>query len=130
MTKIFFRVLIPLVALAVAAPAQEKHPDLTGVYAFAIDLPPIALKKEVKGNATFKVIDQSARKPNAAVAGALPSTPAPSYKPELQAKVKDLFDHENKVDPVFYCGRPGVPRIGPPRKIVQLPAETIFFYED
>lgn len=122
--------MIPLVALATSAPAQEKHPDLSGVYAFAIDLPPIALKKEVKGNATLKTIDQSGRQPNAAVAGALPSTPTPSYKPELRAKVKDLFDHESKVDPVFYCGRPGVPRIGPPRKIVQLPTETIFFYED
>ncbi len=53
-----------------------------------------------------------------------------TYKPEFQAKVKDLIDHESRTDPVFYCGRPGVPRIGPPRKIVQLPNEVIFFYED
>jgi hypothetical protein len=44
--------------------------------------------------------------------------------------VKDLADHESRTDPVFYCGKPGVPRIGPPRKIVQLAKETIFLYED
>ncbi len=62
--------------------------------------------------------------------GALPSTPAPSYKPELQAKTQDLLDHESKTDQVFYCGKPGIPRIGPPRKIVQTSKEVIFFYED
>ena len=31
---------------------------------------------------------------------------------------------------MFYCGKPGVPRIGPPRRIVQLPNEMIFLYED
>jgi hypothetical protein len=44
--------------------------------------------------------------------------------------VKDLFDHESKTDQVFYCGKPGIPRIGPPRKIVQTPGEVILFYED
>ena len=49
---------------------------------------------------------------------------------EKTTKVKDLADHESRTDPVFYCGKPGIPRIGPPRKIVQLPKETIFLYED
>ena len=62
--------------------------------------------------------------------GALPWTPAPSYKPEFQAKVAELEANQSKTDPVFYCGRPGVPRVGPPRKIVQLPDELIFLYED
>jgi hypothetical protein len=31
---------------------------------------------------------------------------------EYQAKVKDLAEHESKLDPVFYCGKPGIPRIG------------------
>jgi len=85
----------------------------------------------VNGKVTIKTIDQSARHGDAtSVRGVLPSTPKPSYKPEHQAKVKQLADHESKLDPVFYCGSPGVPRIGSPRKIVQLPNETIFFYED
>ncbi|MBI4886307.1 MAG: hypothetical protein HY824_04390 [Acidobacteria bacterium] len=122
-------------ALAVVIPglawAQQAHPDLSGVWSYAIDRAPAALKKEVNGVVTIQKIDQSARHGDArAVPGALPSTPAPSYKPEHLARVKDLSDHESKTDPVFYCGRPGAPRIGPPRKIVQLPKETIFFYED
>ena len=110
------------------AQTQQAHPDLSGVWSYAIDRAPAALKKEVNGVVTIEKIDQSARHGDAtSVPGALPSTPKPSYKPEHLAKVKDLFDHESKVDPVFYCGKPGVPRIGSPRKIVQLPNETIFF---
>src|SRR5204863_2311089 len=64
------------------------------------------------------------------VPGALLSTRAPSYKSEFQAKVKYLADNESKTDEVFYCGRPGVPRIGPPRRIIQLTNEVVFLYED
>src|SRR5262245_11619538 len=118
-------ILIECVVLA------QQEPDLSGVWSYAIDRAPAALKKEVNGTVTVQRIDQSARHGDAtSLRGVLPSTPRPSYKPEFQAKVKDLADHESKTDPVFYCGKPGVPRIGPPRKIVQLPKETIFFYED
>ena len=142
MANVFFSVfacaiLIPGAALAQqtgGAPgrgAAAPHPDLSGVWSYAIDRAPAALKKEVNGTVTILKIDQSARHGDAtSVRGVRPSTPKPSYKPEFQAKVKDLFDHESKTDPVFYCGRPGVPRIGPPRKIVQLPNEMIFLYED
>lgn len=114
-----------------AARSAQTHPDLSGVWSYAIDRAPLSLKKEVNGVITIQKIDQSARHGDAtSVRGSLPSAPTPSYKPEYRAKVKDLDDHQSKTDPVFYCGRPGVPRIGPPRKIVQLPTETIFFYED
>ena len=122
--------------LAVAASAAEDnstahHPDLSGVWSYGIDLPPLALKETANGKTVIKSVDQSARHGEyASVPGALASTPAPSYKPELQAKVKYLAENESKVDTVFYCGKPGVPRIGSPRKIVQLPNEVIFFYED
>ena len=110
---------------------QARHPDLSGVWSYAIDRAPAALKKEVNGQVTIQKIDQSARHGNAStVPGVRPSTPRPSYRPEFQAKVKDLSDHESRTDPVFSCGKPGVPRIGPPRKIVQLAKETIFLYED
>jgi hypothetical protein len=112
-------------------PLIDGHPDLSGVWAYAIDLPGGALKKEVNGSVSIAQVDLSARRPaKVPVAGALPSTPAPSYKPEFQAKVKDLFDNEAKVDRVFYCGKPGVPRIGSPRRIIELPKEVIFLYED
>jgi hypothetical protein len=120
------------VAATVAIPlhAADKHPDLSGVWAYAIDLPPGAIKKEVNGSASILKMNRGATIAKAPIRGALPFTNAPAYKPELQAKVKNLFDNESKTDEVFYCGKPGIPRIGPPRKIVQLPAEVIFFYED
>jgi len=117
-------------APAPAAARAAGHPDLSGTWLFSIDLPPLAIKRQVNGATTVKGIDASGRRTAAAVPGALPSTPEPSYKPDLRAKVKDLFDHESRTDAVFYCGKPGVPRIGPPRRIVQLPNEMIFLYED
>jgi hypothetical protein len=109
----------------------DGHPDLGGIWAYAIDLPPVTLKKEINGKVSTTDIDQRAAKPaRGPVPGALPSTPAPSYKPEYRDKVKSLSDNESKTDEVFYCGKPGVPRIGPPRRIVQLPGEMVFLYED
>jgi hypothetical protein len=125
--------LAAAVAVHQTMPASAQsagHPDLSGTWLFSIDLPPLAIKKQVNGAVTVKGIDASGRRPAAAVPGALPSTSAPSYKPEFKAKVKDLFDHESRTDPVFYCGKPGVPRIGPPRRIIQLPNEMVFLYED
>ena len=111
--------------------AGGGHPDLSGTWQFSIDLPPLAIKRQTDGVTTVKGIDASGRRPAAdKVPGALPFTGNPVYKPELRAKVKDLLDHESKTDPVFYCDRPGIPRIGPPRRIVQLPNEMVFLYED
>lgn len=110
--------------------ASDGRPNLSGIWAFAIDLPPVALKKQAGGTVAVKTIDQSGRRDAKDVPGALPSTLAPTYKPEFQARVKYLFDNESKQDPVFYCGRPGVPRIGSPRRIIQLPGEMVFLYED
>jgi len=110
---------------------DDGHPDLSGIWAYAIDLPPVALKKEINGKVSTTEIDQSAARPaRTAIPGALPFTPTPAYKAEFQEKVKDLFDNESKTDEVFYCGKPGVPRIGPPRRIIQLPSEMVFLYED
>lgn len=109
----------------------DGHPDLSGIWSYAISLPPEPLKKVVDGKVSIEKIDQSARRSaRTNVPGALAWTPAPSYKPDFQAKVKYLDENESKLDGVFYCGRPGVPRIGSPRRIVQLPGEMIFLYED
>ena len=113
------------------AQSGNGHPDLSGTWLFSIDLPPVALKRQTNGTTSIKSIDASGRRPAAEkIFGALPFTDAPVYKPEHRAKVKDLLDHESKTDQVFYCGRPGVPRIGPPRRIIQLSNEVVFLYED
>jgi len=109
----------------------DGHPDLSGTWTFGIDLPPGDLQKVVDGKVIRVHYDQSARhQANHNVPGALPWEAAPSYKPEFQEKVKYLEANESKVDPVFYCDKPGTPRIGSPRKIIQLPTETVFLYED
>jgi hypothetical protein len=109
----------------------QGHPDLSGNWTYAIDLAPVTLKTVTNGQVNTITPDQRARHRVAEnVPGSLPWTKAPSYKPEYQAKVADLAAHESKVDGVFYCGRPGVPRIGSPRRIIQLRGELIFLYEE
>src|SRR5947199_1682063 len=111
--------------------APDGHPDLSGGWTYAIDLAPAVLQKVIDGKLITTVLDQSARhRAVENVPGSLPWTKAPSYKPEFLEKVKDLAAHESKVDGVFYCGRPGVPRIGSPRRIIQLRGELIFLYEE
>jgi hypothetical protein len=67
-------------------------------------------------------------------AGGPPAAPPapnfPKYKPELLAKVKDLSDRQVKTDTLLRCQPPGVPRIGPPGKIVQNAREVVFLYDD
>jgi hypothetical protein len=112
--------------------APDGHPDLSGNWSYAIDIAPAVLKKvSADGKVTTTAPDQSARhRVNDSVPGALPWTKTPSYKPEFQAKVADLAARESQTDGVFHCGRPGVPRIGSPRRIIQLPGEFVFLYED
>jgi hypothetical protein len=121
----------PAPAAAKAHRTADGHPDLSGIWTYAIDVAPVALKKTVNGKTEVINVDQSARhKPAENVPGALAWTKEPNYKPELKAKVADLDAHQTKTDNVFACGKPGVPRIGSPRRIIQLPNEMIFLYED
>jgi hypothetical protein len=52
----------------------------------------------------------------------------PLYKPEFWEKVQALDINGNAEDPGFGCLPLGVPRMGPPHKIVQTPTEMIFLY--
>lgn len=52
----------------------------------------------------------------------------PWYKPEFWDKVQALDVNTNKEDPLFQCQPLGVPRMGPPTKIVQTPKEILFLY--
>ncbi len=52
----------------------------------------------------------------------------PLYKPEYWDKVQELDMWTNKDDPVMTCQPLGVPREGPPRRIVQSANDIIFFY--
>jgi hypothetical protein len=57
-------------------------------------------------------------------------TDFPKYKPELQAKVADYNKRQVQLDTNLRCQPPGVPRIGPPSKIVQNAREVVFLYDD
>jgi len=61
-------------------------------------------------------------------AGANPNFP--KYKPQFLSKVKDLSERQVKTDTVLQCQPPGVPRIGPPHKVVQTAREVVFLYDD
>lgn len=52
----------------------------------------------------------------------------PMYKPEFWDKIQQLDMWTNKEDPVMTCQPLGIPRHGPPRRIVQTPNDVIFFY--
>jgi hypothetical protein len=52
----------------------------------------------------------------------------PLYKPEYWDKVQQLDRDTNSKDPIFQCQPYGVPRVGPPTKIVQTGNEVILFY--
>lgn len=54
----------------------------------------------------------------------------PKYRPEFAAKVQDLQTRQVEEDPVLRCENPGLPRIGPPDKIVQIPGQIVFLYDD
>ena len=69
-----------------------------------------------------------ASKPPAPRAAVVPNTP--QYRPEFLAKVHDLDKRQVKTDPVLRCKSPGVPRIGPPDKIVQTRNQVVFLYDD
>ena len=43
---------------------------------------------------------------------------------------KDLSDRQVQTDTLLQCQAPGVPRIGPPHKVVQNAREVVFLYDD
>jgi hypothetical protein len=67
---------------------------------------------------------------NAAAARARMAPERPKYKPEFQAKVKELDDKQVEMDPALRCGNPGLPRIGAPDAIVHTPGQIVFLYND
>jgi hypothetical protein len=54
----------------------------------------------------------------------------PLYKPQYWATVKELDEEGNDADPQFRGMPNGVPRMGPPMKIIQMPTEVVFFYQN
>ena len=66
----------------------------------------------------------------AAPASVRPPPDRPLYKVEYQATVADLEARQVDEDPSLRCQPSGVPRIGPPDKIIQNRDEVVFLYND
>jgi hypothetical protein len=52
----------------------------------------------------------------------------PLYKPQFWEKIQQLDQNGNKEDPSYGCMPGGVPRMGPPAKIIQTAKEFVFLY--
>ena len=115
---------------AAAAPTprlSDGHPDLNGYWYRRRAPTPVA--RRVGGSVILDpTIKDSTAAPSGNDAALLPGTP--KYKPEFLAKVKDLDTNQVNQDPAFTCGPPGIPRIGPPQRIVQTAREVVLLYDD
>ncbi len=54
----------------------------------------------------------------------------PLYKPEFWERVQYLDENGNKEDTTFSCFPPGVPRLGPPMRIVQTAKDVVLMYQN
>ncbi len=114
-------------AAAATPRMSDGRPDLNGYWYRR--RPPTPAVRRVGGSV---ILDPTVRDPNAAPSGNDPALlpGVPKYKPEFLEKVKELDTNQVHQDPAFTCGPPGVPRIGPPQRIVQTPREVVLLYDD
>jgi hypothetical protein len=125
------RVLLVVIAAAFAgcrSSATPAVPDFTGTWGhqrvFGID----EVCGETLPDGSLRAVDCPER--NDAAPAAASGTAFPKYRPEFLARVEELKTKQVVMDTVLRCYPPGVPRIGPPAKIVQNAREVIFLYDD
>jgi hypothetical protein len=127
--------LLAVAALALAASAvttprlANGKPDLNGTWENGGGIDFLQPQRNADGSLCI-----SGCPPRPATAGAPAggrmAPDRPRYKPEFAARVAELEKTQQKNDPVVRCQPPGVPRIGPPDKIMQTAREIVFLYED
>lgn len=111
----------------------DGKPDLSGIWEPVGGGPPLILRKDAEGRPTkilFAEPDADFSKGDAQARARRAAAPnQPPYKPELMEKVKYLDEHTNDFDGDLHCLPPGVPRMGPPRQIVEYPGHVVLLYE-
>jgi hypothetical protein len=122
-------------AMAADAPTTPRtadgHPDFNGTWDNGGGIDFLNPQKLPDGSICVTGCPPAATPAAAAPpAGSRPPPDRPRYKPELAGKVSELDAKQVQFDPVLRCQPPGVPRIGPPDKIVQTAREFVFLYED
>lgn len=106
----------------------DGRPDLNGTWDNGSGIDFVKPQKSADGSICVSGCEPAdQRRP---VGAAAPKPDRPKYKPEFQAKVRDLDARQVQMDPVLRCRSPGLPRIGPPDKIVQTPGQVVFLYDD
>lgn len=134
--------LLPAIGSA-QAPAVGKpvprladgHPDLSGIWENGAGIEFVQPQQRgesicVSGCGPAPGAATPAARPGAGATAPPPRPTRPQYKPEFQARVADLTKRQVEEDPVLRCQPPGIPRIGPPDKIVQRAGEAVFLYDD
>jgi len=109
----------------------QGHPDLNGTWDNGAGIDFIKPQRLAGGSVCVSGCDAPPAPPkNGAPAAARAPRNFPKYKPEYLAKVAALEKDQLNRDPVLHCRSPGLPRIGPPDKIVQQPRQIVFLYDD
>ncbi|MBM3818019.1 MAG: hypothetical protein FJW14_03215 [Acidimicrobiia bacterium] len=104
------------------------RPDLNGTWDRLGGIEFVRPQRLADGSICILACGPAGGGPPGPAPGAAPSFP--TYKPEFLAKVKDLSDRQTQTDTSLRCQPIGVPRIGPPGKIVQNAREVVFLYDD
>ena len=107
--------------------SADGHPDLSGTWDNGAG---IDFVRPTKDGESVCIFGCAGGAPPPPAAGPAPRQTTPQYRPEFAARVADLDKRQVQEDPVLRCVAPGVPRIGPPDKIVQRAGEAVFLYED
>jgi len=114
-------------AKAITPETSEGRPDLTGVWNGVIPNPRAPSEDPLTSNLPSRGGNfANYERDNALIRRADPNRPL--YKPQFWEKVQTLDQNENDADPSFGCMPAGVPRMGPPDKIVQTSKQVIFLY--
>lgn len=110
---------------------SASHPDLSGTWDNGGGI--AFINPQNVGNSICVVgcpEIESAGRDNSAGNGTRVEPSRPQYQEQWLARVEGLKDRQVEEDPVLRCYPPGVPRIGPPDKIVQTETEIVFLYDD
>jgi hypothetical protein len=112
----------------------DGRPDLNGTWDRLGGIEFVRPEKREDGSICIVGCAPPAGRGAAGGGGGAPAPPPqrsfPRYKPEFLARVKDLSDRQVQTDTSLRCRPIGVPRIGPPGKIVQNAREVVFLYDD
>src|ERR1700730_6610025 len=121
--------LIPMHAAAQQATPRlpDGHPDLNGVWNGNANGPFVKSEDPLSQNLAARDGQLlNFERDNSLIRRSNPNKPL--YKPQFWEKVQKLDQNGNNEDPSFGCMPAGVPRMGPPAKIVQTPTEMIFLH--